>query len=113
MIQPEIFETIQAEKKPLYISSHCSRPGLEHTVTNVSRCILAEKATMAVDHIAYHKLDERYDSAIFAERMPENVGRAVETSRSIQDYVFWDSEDVRYDVVHSCDDLLTVIQGTE
>ena len=82
-------------------------------MTNVSRCILAEKATMVVDHIAYHKLDERYDSAIFAERMPGNVGRALETSRCIQDYVFWDSEDVRYDVVHSYEDLLTVIQGTE
>ena len=50
MIQPEIFETIQAEKKPLYISSHCSRPGLEHTVTNVSRCILAEKADNGRGH---------------------------------------------------------------
>lgn len=64
-------------------------------MTNVSRCILVEKATMAVDHAAYHKLDERYDSAIFAERMPENVGRALETSRCIQGYVFWDSEGER------------------
>ena len=34
-------------------------------------------------------------------------------SRCIQDYVFWDSEGERYDVVHSYEDLLTVIQGTE
>lgn len=52
-------------------------------MTKVSRCILAEKATMVVDHIAYHKLDERYDSTIFAERIPGNVGRALETSRCI------------------------------
>ena len=84
-----------------------------NTVTKVSRCILAEKATMVVDHIAYHKLDERYDSTIFAERIPGNVGRALETSRCIQDYVFWDSEGERCDVVHSYEDLLTVIQGTD
>lgn len=82
-------------------------------MTKVSRCILAEKPTMVVDHIAYHKLDERYDSTIFAERIPGNVGRALETSRCIQDYVFWDSEGERCDVVHSYEDLLTVIQGTD
>ena len=71
------------------------------------------EATMVVDHIAYHKLDERYDSTIFAERIPGNVGRALETSRCIQDYVFWDSEGERCDVVHSYEDLLTVIQGTD
>ena len=76
-------------------------------MTKVSRCILAEKATMVVDHIAYRKLDERYDSTIFAERIPGNVGRC------IQDYVFWDSEGERCDVVHSYEDLLTVIQGTD
>ena len=71
------------------------RDNPEEFIAKVSRCILAEKATMVVDHITYHKLDERYDSAIFAERMPENVGRALETSRCIQDYVFWDSEGER------------------
>lgn len=71
------------------------RDNPEEFIAKVSRCILAEKATMVVDHIAYHKLDERYDSTIFAERMPENVGRALETSRCIQDYVFWDSEGER------------------
>ena len=71
------------------------RDNPEEFIAKVSRCILAEKATMVVDHITYHKLDERYDSTIFAERMPENVGRALETSRCIQDYVFWDSEGER------------------
>ena len=71
------------------------RDNPEEFIAKVSRCILAEKATMVVDHITYHKLDERYDSNIFAERMPENVGRALETSRCIQDYVFWDSEGER------------------
>ena len=71
------------------------RDNPEEFIAKVSRCILAEKATMVVDHIMYHKLDERYDSTIFAERMPENVGRALETSHCIQDYVFWDSEGER------------------
>lgn len=71
------------------------RDNPEEFIAKVSRCILAEKATMVVDHIMYHRLDERYDSTIFAERMPENVGRALETSRCIQDYVFWDSEGER------------------
>ena len=71
------------------------RANPEEFIAKVSRCILAEKATMVVDHIMYHKLDERYDSTIFAERMPENVGRALETSRCIQGYVFWDSEGER------------------
>lgn len=71
------------------------RDNPEEFIAKVSRCILAEKATMVVDHITYHKLDERYDSTIFAERMPENVGRALETSHCIQDYVFWDSEGER------------------
>lgn len=71
------------------------RDNPEEFIAKVSRCILAEKATMVVDHIMYHKLDERYDSTIFAERMPENVGRALETSRCIQGYVFWDSEGER------------------
>ena len=112
-IQPEIFEAIQAEKKPLYISSHCSRPEVGTYCDQGLPLHLAEKATMVVDHIAYHKLDERYDSTIFAERIPGNVGRALETSRCIQDYVFWDSEGERCDVVHSYEDLLTVIQGTD
>lgn len=71
------------------------RDNPEEFIAKVSHCILAEKATMVVDHITYHRLDERYDSTIFAERMPENVGRALETSRCIQDYVFWDSEGER------------------
>ena len=67
----------------------------EEFIARVSKCILAEKATMVVDHITYHKLDDRYDSDIFAERMPENLSRALETSRCVQDYVFWDSEGER------------------
>ena len=71
------------------------RDNPEEFIAKVSKCILAEKATMVVDHITYHKLDDRYDSDIFAERMPESMSRALETSRCVQDYVFWDSEGER------------------
>ena len=50
---------------------------------------------MVVDHITYHKLEDKYDSTIFAEQMPENMSRAIETSRCVQDYVIWDSEGER------------------
>lgn len=71
------------------------RDNPEEFIAKVGRCILAEKATMVVDHITYHKLDERYDSNIFAERMPENRSRALAVSKCVQDYVFWDSEGER------------------
>ena len=71
------------------------RDNPEEFIAKVSGCILAEKATMVVDHITYHKLDDKYDSTIFAEQMPENMSRAIETSRCVQDYVIWDSEGER------------------
>ena len=68
------------------------RDNPEEFIAKVSRCIVAEKATMIVDHITYHKLDDEYDSAVFTERMPESMSRALPVSRCVQDYVFWDSE---------------------
>ena len=68
------------------------RDNPEEFIARVSRCIVAEKATMIVDHITYHKLDDEYDSAVFTERMPESMSRALPVSRCVQDYVFWDSE---------------------
>lgn len=64
----------------------------EEFIAKVGRAIIAEKATMVVDHITYHKLNETYDAEIFTERMPENMTRALKLNKSIQDYVFWDSE---------------------
>ncbi|WP_322154791.1 type III restriction-modification system endonuclease [Paratractidigestivibacter sp.] len=71
------------------------RDNPEEFIAKVSRCILAEKATMVVDHITYHKLDETYDSDIFAERMPESMSRAIAAKRCVQDYVVWDSDGER------------------
>lgn len=71
------------------------RDNPEEFIAKVSRCILAEKATMVVDHVTYHRLEERYDSDIFCERMPESMSRALRATRCVQDYVFWDSEGER------------------
>ena len=54
---------------------------LEEFIAKVSKLIVAEKARMIVSHIEYHKLDERYDSDIFTDRMPENMSKALSVSR--------------------------------
>lgn len=64
----------------------------EEFIARTSKLIVAEKARMIVSHIEYHELDERYDSGIFADRMPENMSKALQVSHCIQDYVFYDSE---------------------
>ena len=64
-------------------------------IAKVGKLIREAKATMIVDHITYHRLEERYDSDIFTERMPENMSRALQPKKAIQDYVFWDSDGER------------------
>lgn len=71
------------------------RQNPEEFIFKVGKLIREAKATMIVDHITYHRLEERYDSVIFTERMPENMMRALQPSKAIQDYVFWDSEGER------------------
>lgn len=71
------------------------RQNPEEFIAKVSKLIKEAKATMIVDHITYHRLEDRYDSDIFTERMPENVSKALRPQKAIQDYVFWDSEGER------------------
>ena len=47
---------------------------------------------MIVDHVTYHEIDERYDSTIFTERMPQNASAAMRVAKGVQDYVFPDSD---------------------
>lgn len=63
----------------------------EEFIAKVVRAIIAEKATMVVEHIEYHTLEDRYDEGIFTERMPENMSRVYEAVKNIQDYVVFDS----------------------
>lgn len=71
------------------------RENPEEFIARVAKLIREAKATMVVDHITYHRLEDRYDSDIFTERMPENMSRALQPAKAIQDYVFWDSEGER------------------
>ncbi len=71
------------------------RENPEEFIAKVAKLIREAKATMIVDHITYHRLEDRYDSDIFTERMPENMSRALQPAKAIQDYVFWDSEGER------------------
>ncbi|MBK5211161.1 MAG: DEAD/DEAH box helicase family protein [Coriobacteriia bacterium] len=69
----------------------CFKENPEEFIAKVSKAIIAEKATMIVDHITYRTLNDHYDSEIFTERMPENITKAILTKRCIQNYVFTDS----------------------
>ena len=71
------------------------RENPEEFIARVAKLIREAKATMVVDHITYHRLEDRYDSDIFTERMPENMSRALQPVKAIRDYVFWDSEGER------------------
>lgn len=64
----------------------------EEFIAKVSKLIVGEKATMVVDHITYHAIDDEYDTTIFSERMPRNASSAMQVSKGIQDYVFPDSD---------------------
>lgn len=71
------------------------RQNPEEFIAKVGKAIVAQKATMVVDHIVYHTLDDRYDSEIFTERMPENRSHIIATRKNVQDYVVWDSQTER------------------
>lgn len=81
-----ILQGIRPEKFALYATNP------EEFIAKVSNFIINEKATMVVDHIAYHAIDDSYDCSIFTERMPQNASNALSVKKSIQDYVFPDSD---------------------
>ncbi len=64
----------------------------EEFIAKVAKLIVSEKATMVVDHVEYHAIDDEYDTTIFTERMPRNASSAMSVKRGIQDYVFPDSD---------------------
>ena len=81
-----ILQGIRPEKFALYATNP------EEFIAKVSSLIVGEKATMVVDHIEYHAIDDKYDSGIFTECMPKNASSAMSVSKGIQDYVFPDSD---------------------
>lgn len=64
----------------------------EEFIAKAAKLIVEEKAAMIVDHVTYHEIDERYDSTIFTERMPQNASAAMRVAKGVQDYVFPDSD---------------------
>ena len=67
----------------------------EEFIKKAAALIVSEKATMVVEHISYHEIDDTYDEAIFTERMPDNASKAYEAKKNIQRFVFPDSDGER------------------
>lgn len=69
----------------------------EEFIVKTAALIVDEKARMVVEHIRYNRVAGTYDAAeIFAEDMPENLGRALSTSRhGVQDWTVFDSDTER------------------
>ena len=67
----------------------------EEFIAKAGRIIKGAKAAMIADHVEYHEIDGTYDSEIFSERMPQDISRALETVKNVQDYVFPDSKGER------------------
>ncbi|MBQ9691463.1 MAG: restriction endonuclease subunit R, partial [Eggerthellaceae bacterium] len=74
----------------------------EEFIAKVAKLIVSQKANMIVDHIEYHPIDGKYDSAIFTESMPQNASKAMPVSKGIQDYVIPDS-DIEANFAHDLD----------
>ena len=82
-----ILQKIKPEKFAMF------RQNPEEFIRKVSKLINEEKATMIVEKITYHKLEQSYDSAIFtAEQHSAEFDKAFLSynHKHIQDYVFTD-----------------------
>lgn len=62
----------------------------EEFISNVSRLINEEKATMIVDDITYNQTDGTYDSSIFTAEKNKDFSKAYLAKKNVQDYVFTD-----------------------
>lgn len=82
--------TILSKIRPSKFSMYQANP--EEFLSKVTRLILEQKATVIVEHIAYNQLDGRYQSDIFTEEKHTDYSKAFEAKKSIQPFVFTDSE---------------------
>lgn len=62
----------------------------EEFISNVSRLIKEQKATMIVEHIYYDEIEGKYDSSIFTADSNINIDRALLVKKHIQPYVVTD-----------------------
>ncbi|QFG67343.1 type III restriction-modification system endonuclease [Ornithinimicrobium pratense] len=66
----------------------------EHFITEASRLINEQKATVIVEHLSYDPLDDRYDSSIFTENQTaQDLSKAGDKlTKSVYEYVVTDSK---------------------
>jgi len=81
----------------------------EDFLSKAARIINEQKATVIVEHIAYHEREDRYESKIFTEdKRSVDVGKAFQAQRHVLDYVFTDS-DVERSFVEELDRATEVV----
>ncbi len=81
----------------------------EDFLSKAARIINEQKATVIVEHIAYHEREDRYESKIFTEdKRSVEVGKAFQAQRHVLDYVFTDS-DVERSFVEELDRATEVV----
>lgn len=63
----------------------------EEFISKIIHLINEQKATMIVEHIAYNRIDDKYESNIFtAEKISQNLNKLFLSKKAIQDYVVTD-----------------------
>ena len=68
----------------------------EEFIRKVIKLIKEQKATIIVEHIAYNRTDNQYDTAIFTnEKSRQPIDKAYLAKKHILDYVFTDSKGER------------------
>ena len=68
----------------------------EEFIRNVVKIIKEQKATMIVEHIAYNRTEQTYDTDIFTkEKSRQTIDKAYSSKKHILDYVFSDSQGER------------------
>ena len=67
----------------------------EEFIRNVVKTIREQKATMVVEHIAYNRIAEKYDSSIFVPERKLNINKVIEAQKHITPYVAFDSDGER------------------
>ncbi|MDE5999199.1 MAG: restriction endonuclease subunit R, partial [Bacteroidaceae bacterium] len=85
----------------------------EEFIRNVVKLIKEQKATMIVEHIAYNRTEQTYDTGIFTkEKSRQTVDKAYSARKHILDYVFSDSQKER-DFAEALDDAEEVCVYTK
>lgn len=74
--------------EPTRFSMYKENP--EEFISNVSRLINEQKATIIVEHISYNETEGRYDNSIFTAEKNGTLDKAFKAKKHIKPYVFTD-----------------------